>query len=188
MAGVPGISGSQEREREMWKTTPRGNVLTMGMSTVPSGELSFPQDESELQPSTRVFEEMRERPQLSMRGGLTEGERTLREDWPVVDGSWRRAGVEELPCKLVREWRFLGSGVPVKQLRSWRKAGRARSVPGTQPDPGFRYQILGKTPLSKKAHEKSLTSIEQGLMAGPNCQAGQGKDGTAQSLGKQWLL
>jgi hypothetical protein len=48
--------------------------------------------------------------------------------------------------------------------------------------------MLGKTPLSKKAHEKSLTSIEQGLMAGPNCQAGQGKDGTAQSLGKQWLL
>jgi hypothetical protein len=26
---------------------------------------------------------------------------------------------------------------------------------------------------------RKLTSIEQGLMAGPNCQAGQGKDGTA---------
>jgi hypothetical protein len=25
-------------------------------------------------------------------------------------------------------------------------------------------------------------------MAGPNCQAGQGKDGAAQSLGEQWLL
>jgi hypothetical protein len=48
--------------------------------------------------------------------------------------------------------------------------------------------VLGKTPLSKKAHEKSLTSIEQGLMAGPNCQAGRGKDGAAQSLGEQWLL
>jgi hypothetical protein len=48
--------------------------------------------------------------------------------------------------------------------------------------------LLGKTPLSKKAHEKSLTSIEQGLMAGPNYQAGWGKDGAAQSLGKQWLL
>jgi hypothetical protein len=69
----------------MWKTTLRGNILTMGMSTVPSGELSF-QDESELQPSARVFEEMKERPQLSMRGGLTEGERTLREDWP---GGWQ---------------------------------------------------------------------------------------------------
>jgi hypothetical protein len=33
--------------------------------------------------------------------------------------------------------------------------------------------LLGKTPLSKKAHEKSLTFIEQSLMAGPNCQAGQ---------------
>jgi hypothetical protein len=56
-----------------------------------------------------------------VRGGLTERERTLREDWLVVDGSWRRAGAEELPCELVREWRFLGSGVPVKQLRYWRK-------------------------------------------------------------------
>jgi hypothetical protein len=44
--------------------------------------------------------------------------------------------------------------------------------------------MLGKTPLAKKAHEKSLTSIEQGLMAGPNCQAGRGKDGTAPSLGE----
>jgi hypothetical protein len=55
-----------------------------------------PWDESKLQPSTRVFEDMRKRPQLSMRGELTEGERTLREDWPVVDGGWRPAGVEEL--------------------------------------------------------------------------------------------
>jgi hypothetical protein len=30
-------------------------------------------------------------------------------------------------------------------------------------------------PLSKKAQEKSLTSIEQSLMAGPNCHAGRGK-------------
>jgi hypothetical protein len=45
--------------------------------------------------------------------------------------------------------------------------------------------VLGKMPLSKKAHEKSLTSIEQCLMAGPHCQAGWGKDGTALSLGKQ---
>jgi hypothetical protein len=35
--------------------------------------------------------------------------------------------------------------------------------------------VLGKTPLTKKAQEKSLTSTEQNLMAGPNCQAGQGK-------------
>jgi hypothetical protein len=48
--------------------------------------------------------------------------------------------------------------------------------------------LLGKMPLSKKAQEKSFTSIEQSLMAGPNCQAGRGKDGTAPSLGEQWLL
>jgi hypothetical protein len=29
--------------------------------------------------------------------------------------------VEELPCELVGEWRFLGSGVLAKQLRSQRK-------------------------------------------------------------------
>jgi hypothetical protein len=48
--------------------------------------------------------------------------------------------------------------------------------------------MLGKTTLSKKAHEKIPTSIEQSLMAGPNCQAGQGKDGATPSLGEQWLL
>jgi hypothetical protein len=48
--------------------------------------------------------------------------------------------------------------------------------------------VLGKTPLSKKAQEKSLMSIEQSLMAGPNCQAGGGRDGAAPSLGEQWLL
>jgi hypothetical protein len=35
--------------------------------------------------------------------------------------------------------------------------------------------LLGKTLLTKKAHKKSLTSIEKSLMAGPNCQAGWGK-------------
>jgi hypothetical protein len=48
--------------------------------------------------------------------------------------------------------------------------------------------MLGKMPLTKKAHEKSLMSVEQSLMAGPNCQAGRGKDGVAPSLGEQWLL
>jgi hypothetical protein len=62
---------------------------------------------------------------------------------------------EELPCELVREWCFLGSGVLVKQVRSRRKAGKARSVLGTQPDPGSWHQMLGRMPVSKKAHEKS---------------------------------
>jgi hypothetical protein len=45
-------------------------------------------------------------------------------------------------------------------------------------------------PLTKKAHEKSLMSIQQSLMAGPSCQAGWGKDGEAANLGqiKSWLL
>jgi hypothetical protein len=39
----------------------------------------------------------------------------------VVDGSCRHAEAEELPCELMREWHFLGLGVPGKQLRSRRK-------------------------------------------------------------------
>jgi hypothetical protein len=69
----------------------------------------------------------------------------LREDWPVVDGIWRCTGVEELPCELVREWCFLGLGIPTKQIWSKKKgmevkrerecdgvgeAGRARSMLG----------------------------------------------------------
>jgi CRISPR/Cas system CSM-associated protein Csm4 (group 5 of RAMP superfamily) len=45
------------------------------------------------------------------------------------------------------------------------------------------FDNVKKTPLTKKAHEKSLTSLEQSLMAGPNCQAGQGEDGEAANLG-----
>jgi hypothetical protein len=60
---------------------------------------------------------------------------------------------------------------------TWRGSGNIR-----------RWGPLGKMPLTKKAHEKSLTSIEQSLMAGPNCQAGQGKDGAAANLGQAWLL
>jgi hypothetical protein len=37
-------------------------------------------------------------------------ERTLKEDWLVVDGGWRHTGAEELPCELVRQKCFLGSG------------------------------------------------------------------------------
>jgi hypothetical protein len=44
--------------------------------------------------------------------------------------------------------------------------------------------MIRKMPLTKKAYKKSLTSIEQSLMAGPNCQVGQGKDGTAVNLGQ----
>jgi hypothetical protein len=56
---------------------------------------------------------MRERSQLCVQKDAPR-EGTLREDWPVVDGGWRHAGVEELPCELVREWCFLGSGGPSK--------------------------------------------------------------------------
>jgi hypothetical protein len=34
------------------------------------------------------------------------------------------------------------------------------------------FLLLGKTQLTKKAHEKILTFIEQNLMAGPNYQTG----------------
>jgi hypothetical protein len=58
MAGVPEILGPQEREREMWNTTPRGNIFTTGWATVPSGEPGS-WDKSELR------ERERERDQIT---------------------------------------------------------------------------------------------------------------------------
>jgi hypothetical protein len=45
-----------------------------------------------------------------------------------------------------------------------------------------------KNAAHKESAQESLTSIEQSLMAGPNCQAGGGKDGAAANLGQAWLL
>jgi hypothetical protein len=113
---------------------------------------------------------MRERDHSS----ACEGERTLREDWLVMGGSWRHAGAEELPCELMKEWRFLGLGIPVKQLTSWRKgmgvererekmrwgggSPESKVSAGNAPRSKSWHQMLGKPPLTKKAHEKSLTS------------------------------
>jgi hypothetical protein len=44
----------------MWNITPRGNVFITGGPQSLVGN-PVPRDKSELQPSTRVFEEMRER-------------------------------------------------------------------------------------------------------------------------------
>jgi hypothetical protein len=38
-----------------------------------------------------------------------------------------------------------------------REAGRARSVLGAHPNPNHGTKMLGKMPLTKKAHKKSLT-------------------------------
>jgi hypothetical protein len=38
------------------------------------------------------------------------------------------------------------------------EAGRARSVLGVHPNQSHSTKMLGKMPLTKKAHEKSLTS------------------------------
>jgi hypothetical protein len=64
------------------------------------------------------------------------------------------------------------SGVLAKQLRSWRKemeverervgygwGGRESKVSArSAPDPSHSTKMLGKMPLTKKAHEKSLMS------------------------------
>jgi hypothetical protein len=87
------------------------------------------------------------------------------------DGNWMHTGVEEIPCEQVRERHFLGAGVLAKQLRSWRRewelrerewdgvgeARRARSVLGVHPIQ-VTATVLGTTPLTKTAHENSLTS------------------------------
>jgi hypothetical protein len=72
----------------------------------------------------------------------------------------------------MREWHFLGPGIPVKQLRSGMKGmGVERERVGwggggpessfhvrSAPDLSHSSKMLGKMPLRKKAHEKSLTS------------------------------
>jgi hypothetical protein len=99
MVGVPEISGPQERERErereMWSTQ-RERLLHGGPQSLVGNPI--PRDKSEPRPSARMSRK-RERSQLCVREGLPR-ERTLREDWPVVDGSWGCSGVEELPGEL----------------------------------------------------------------------------------------
>jgi hypothetical protein len=81
MVGIPEISGPQEREREgNVENNPQRERLDHGDVHSPKWGTQFSPGESELQPSTRVFKEMRERPQLCVRGGFTKRERTLRED------------------------------------------------------------------------------------------------------------
>jgi hypothetical protein len=52
--------------------------------------------------------------------------------------------------------------------------------------------VLHKGTVRKNTHKESSREKSHGqgqsLMAGPNCQAGRGKDGTAQTLGQAWLL
>jgi hypothetical protein len=91
----------------------------------------------------------------------------------VVDGNWRHAGAEEIPCEQVREQCFLGSGFwqsssdPVgtewelreREREGWGLGGWESKVSsGSTPDPSHSTKMLGKTLLTKKAHEKSLTS------------------------------
>jgi hypothetical protein len=125
---------------------------------------------------------------------MTHQERTLRKDWLVVDGNWRRAGAEEIPCEQVREQRFLGLGVPAKQLdprgREWELReresgmgwGRLREQGQCQKctQSGSWHQNVRKN-AAHKAHEKSLTSksLNPGWL---------GKGGTEQTLGQAWLL
>jgi hypothetical protein len=113
MVVVPKISGPQEKERDV--EYPEGTSSPQG-STVPGG---FPGMGASR--DLALGFQGNERDHSSACKKVSPRERTLRENWPVVDGSWRRAGVEELPCELVREWHFLESGVPAKQLRSRKK-------------------------------------------------------------------
>jgi hypothetical protein len=102
----------------------------------------------------------------------------------------------------VREQRFLGSGVLVKQLRSQRKgmgvererewdgvgeAGRARSVLEAHSNLSHGTKMLGKMLLTKKVTRKVSRPAAKfnGRLESPGW---PGKDGTAQTLGQAWLL
>jgi hypothetical protein len=64
MAGIPEISGSQERERNVEHNTQRKCLHHRGFRVLNGEPSSW--DESKLQPSTRFFEEKRERDHSSV--------------------------------------------------------------------------------------------------------------------------
>jgi hypothetical protein len=113
--------------------------------------------------------------------------------------------VEELPCELVREWRFLGSWVPVKQLRSWKKEMEIERERERKSEMGWErsgeqvqcrelnvIRVTAPNVRKNAAHKES--SRERSHVQGakfngrPQLPGWPGKDGTAPSLGEQWLL
>jgi hypothetical protein len=121
----------------------------------------------------------------------------------VVDSSWRCTGAEELPCELVREWCFLGSGILVKQLRSQRKEmgiereresgmGWGRLGEQGQCQELNLVQVMVPNVRKNAAHKESSgekSHVHRAKFNGrPKLPTWQGKDGTAPSLGEQWLL
>jgi hypothetical protein len=60
-----------------------------------------------------------------------------------------------IPAKKLRSWR---KGMGVKLLERERAGWESKVSAGSAPDPSHSTKLLGKTPLTKKAHEKSLTS------------------------------
>jgi hypothetical protein len=56
-------------------------------------------DGSKPRPSARILRKL-ERDHGSACKKDSPRERTLREDWLMVDGNWRHTGVEEIPCEL----------------------------------------------------------------------------------------
>jgi hypothetical protein len=128
-------------------------------------------------------------------------ERTLREDWLVVDGNWKHAGVEEISCELMRERHFLGSGIPVKQLRSQRKGMEVERKSGMGwGRPGEQGQCWECTPIrvtapnvrKNAAHKESSqekSHIHRAKFNGrPKLPGWPGKRCAAAILGQVWLL
>jgi hypothetical protein len=100
-----------------------------------------------------------------------------------MDGNWRCTGAEEIPCEQVREWCILGWGFRqsssdpggrewelrererkrererVRESAGWGGGSRESKVSaGSTPDPSHSTKMVGKMPLIKKAHKKTLTS------------------------------
>jgi hypothetical protein len=116
-------------------------------------------------------------------GGLAGGGQQLEARWGGGNSLW-----------VVKEWHFLGSGVPVKQLRSRRKgmgverereSERARGIgwgrPGEQGQcrehtwSESQHQNVRKNTAHKESPWEKSHIQEQSLMAGSNHQAGQRK-------------
>jgi hypothetical protein len=88
MAGIPDISVPQETVdmEHLGRTCSSQGSIVLGNSV--------PRDGSELRPSTRIGNEKEITALLARR---THQERTLKEDWLVVDGNWRHTGQRKFP-------------------------------------------------------------------------------------------
>jgi hypothetical protein len=155
-----------------------------------------PRDGSELRPSSSISRKW-ERD----RGSVCE-EDSPREDIEgrLAGGEWRMEVHWGGPCEQVREQRFLGSGVPAKQLRyrrkrMWVERERESGMGWGRPEEqgqcrdctwslSWHQNVRKNAAYKESSREKSHTQ-EQSLMAGMSCLTDRRKMAQGVALGQE---